>query len=351
MPKARTKKKARKKPARKKKARKKPARKKKARKKPARKKKARKKAPAKRKAKAKPRKKAARPYRRGSPVRSGYANLSGPAVENKAILAKFEPYWDKIRVAAARSIKASAKGFLPSIHNEAKLLGCGAWGCVYQTADKRFALKISLDATEGPVIAKIISRKSLRLHPGVAYFRAIWQLPELFYGRWGNTQAWVILREEVKQVGWKTGRGTVKQDYRKTLKSLQELPEVAGHLIDAHEQAAYCPTDPECQRFEKQSEADWLKLLDGLKGDALNVGKFLKEAYKRGLFMGDVHEGNVGLRAHDLREFGVKPHRKMVVADVGDEDQPILTTDQYPRVRMLKNPAEVEYWARRIPVL
>jgi hypothetical protein len=333
--------KKRKAPARKKKAAKKKVAKRKAKKAPARKKAApRKKAPAKK-----------RPYRRGSPVRSGYANLSGPAVENKAILTKFEPYWDKIRTAAARSIKAPARGFLPSIHNEAKLLGCGAWGCVYQTADKRFALKISLDATEGPVIAKIISRKSLRLHPGVTYFRAIWQLPELFYGKWGNTQAWVILREEVKQVDWKTSRGAVKKDYRKILKSLQALPEVAGHLIDAREQAAYCPTDPECHRFEKQSEVDWLKLLDGLKGDAVDVGKFLKEAYKRGLFMGDVHEGNVGYRVHDLREFGVKRHKKMVVADVGDEDQPIMTEDSYPKVRVIKNPAEVAYWASQIPVL
>jgi hypothetical protein len=59
------------------------------------------------------------------------SRLSGPAVEDKGLLELVGPFWSKIKSVSARSLKRSARTFLPKDPlNESTVLGCGAWGCV-----------------------------------------------------------------------------------------------------------------------------------------------------------------------------------------------------------------------------
>ena len=207
-----------------------------------------------------------------------------------------------------------------------------------------------MDETEGPIISKLISKRSLRTHPGLVYFRAVWQLPEQDYNEFGHTKVWVILREEINEVDWDNDRGGTKRKYLRIASNLEELPTVASLLVGAASDLEVCKT-VECVEEYNHRKEEYLEYADDLKGDAAHVGSLLRAALKHGILLGDVHEGNVGFRRHSLKEYGVKGHRKMVVMDVGDEGQPIMVDGTYPRVKVVANPDWLSYWASKIPVL
>lgn len=292
------------------------------------------------------------------------SRLSGPAVEDKHLLEVFEPYWGKIRGVAARSLGRSVRGFLPDIRDDSKLLGCGAWGCVWRTSDRRFALKVSLDATEGPIIAQIMARRNLRLSPGCVYYHKIWKLPELVKtNTYGYAPAYVILREEVKKIEWVDGDGDIRHKYLKIHDSLEDLPEACCGLVQARCDLEWCKT-VECAEAYTDAEREFMNYVFDLRTtEARHVGTFMAQAYAAGILLGDVHPGNVGIRTHGLRDFGVPGHRKMVITDVGDEGQAICSEDQHPRIRTVKNmpaaaglchprdPRVMNYWVSQIPTL
>jgi hypothetical protein len=288
------------------------------------------------------------------------SRLSGPAVEDKGLLEVADPLWSKIRTVAARSLKRSARAFLPKDpRDESKILGCGAWGCVWQTSDKRFALKVSLDATEGPIIAQIMAKKALHFNPGCAYYHRIWRFPELVYtNTYGMAPAYVILREEVGRVHWLDENGDVRSKYQRIHADLEDLPDAACDLVRARADLEFCKTVKCADDYAKAERAFMEYVVDLRATKARHVGTFMAEAYEHGVLLGDIHPGNVGVRKHNLTKFGVKGAKgTMVISDVGDEGQAVCPTDQHPKVRILNNPyhprhpSNLSYWINRIPVL
>lgn len=303
------------------------------------------------------------------------SHLSGPAVEDKGLIEVTEPFWQRIRAAAARSLGRSARGFLPGdVRVEKGLLGCGAWGCVWQTSDKRFALKVTLDATEGPIVAQIMGKRALRLNSGCVYYHRIWQLPDLIWtAAYGYAPAYVILREEVGRIGWLNENGDVRRKYVKIHQGLEALPDASCDLVRARSDLDYCRT-VRCANDYIAAERAFMEYVVDLRStSARHVGTFMAQAYEHGVLLGDVHPGNVGMRRHNLRKFGVPVSKTMVVADVGDEGQPVCVEGDHPRVRVLKNrgrgyvpaglvtihwrpyhprhPENMGYWSSRVPVL
>jgi hypothetical protein len=287
------------------------------------------------------------------------SRLSGPAVEDKGLLEIVAPYWRRINTKASAALKRSARGFLPADPaDEEDVLGCGAWGCVWQTADKRFVIKVSLDATEGPIIAQIMSQKSLRLNPGCVYYRAIWQLPDLVWtNQFGHAPVWVILREEAGRIDWTNERGDIRRKYMKIHADLEDLPDAACELVNTRADLEFCKT-VECAYAYTDAERAFMEYVIDLRTtEARHVGSFMADAYAAGILLGDVHPGNVGRRKHNLKAFGVKGHRQMVVTDVGDQGQPICDRDKHPKIRTMKNPYHprnagvMAYWASQVPIL
>jgi hypothetical protein len=287
-------------------------------------------------------------------------SLYGPVLD-KGLLEQLESVWGRIGKAAARSIKRKAKGFLPDLEDEDQVLGCGAWGCVWKTRDKRFVLKCSLDATEGPTVAHVMSSRKLRLHPGVAYYRSLWQLPELVWvDELGFTPIWVALREEAACHRCWTADGEPPKRLEKVHDILEAVPEFGDDLT-----AALCEEDEEPDEDDnveqrKHYEGLFMDLLGDLKRTpAKYIGQFMAEAYKlKDLVLGDVHYGNIGFRRHDLSEFKVPRHKLLIAIDIGDQAQPVSGEDTYPHVKKInppprcpKNPEYLRYWQDRIPVL
>lgn len=260
-------------------------------------------------------------------------------------------HWTSIRKACARSLKKKATGFLPDEPTQKLALGCGFWGCVWQAADKRFVVKASLDATEGPHVA--LAMKLFQKHPGLAYYHRLWRLPErVWTDEFGYTYVWIMLREEVdfqKQYS-RTKRNKPARGYQRVYNVLEEIPDCCSCLVFARVDAER-GCDPETYQ---ESQHELLELTASLKSTpGVYVGKLIADAWrKHGVLLGDVHYDNVGTRIHNLSAFGVKNHRKLVVTDLGDWGQSPITTDRFPSVKVLPNPVG---WygqvAERIPVL
>lgn len=93
-------------------------------------------------------------------------------------------------------------------------LGCGHFGCAWalgnmdpgwnsQASGRGFmytgrVLKISVDPTEGPVIAAIMKTGLDKKLDGLARWEGVWRIPSYIGTRAGRDIGWVIIREEVR---------------------------------------------------------------------------------------------------------------------------------------------------------
>jgi len=233
-----------------------------------------------------------------------------------------EESWPQIERTAARSLKAAAQGFLPETPKARRcMLGMGSYGCVWQTADPRFVLKASFDATEGPIVSTLV--KKFRFHPGLVYFHGIWRLPDLVWtNEFGYTPIWIFLREEVN-----VGVNTVK--VRGMRADMSHAADIATSFCAALASGESKDVMAECRREFLEA----VKLFDEPPGK--KVAQLIRDALKKGIVLGDTHGGNVGLRCHDLSKFGVQKHRQFVVTDVGDPGQAPLTVDRHPKIKSI----------------
>lgn len=266
--------------------------------------------------------------------------MSRLSARKLGIMEFLEPYWPRIRRAVGRVLKIPASKVLPAKYRGEEL-GCGAFGCVWQTADARFVVKATLDATEGGLIASIMADPKLRKHPGVAYYRALWQLPDYVWtDRFGSTPIYVMIREEA-DVDSTYGRAhKPAKTLKKVYNVLEEYPDLASDLVFRISDCLELGTE-ECFLAQEELEEEIDGLLTRLqKTKGKRVGEFLEAAYKskRKLLLGDIHYDNVGFRRHNLREFGVPRHKDLIVTDLGDIGQPPITEDKHPRIKILNNP-------------
>lgn len=245
------------------------------------------------------------------------------------------PFWSLIEKTCARALKKTRRDFLPA-DPRAGYLGCGAFGCVWPTADRRFVVKASIDATEGPHVALVM--KHFRKHPGVAYYHRLWKLPgRIWTNSFGFTPVWIMLREEVDVTAQYSKSGGAARGYKKVESILDSIIECCSCLVyarSAHNQGT-CTMDD-----VKKQEQKFDKVLRGLgKTPGAHVGRLIKDAYyEHSVLLGDAHFDNVGQRRHKLPEWKIMGHKKLVVTDLGNMNAPPITSDRYPAVAVMKNP-------------
>lgn len=283
-------------------------------------------------------------------------NLKKEPAVRRGLLDHVAPYWRKIEKACAQSLSTKAKGFLPPRPDD-EVLGCGFWGCVIPTADERFVLKLTMDATEGPHVAIAMSR--FQLDPGIAYFRRLWQLPGRYWtDEQGRSRIYVILRENtnVESIWKRTGRKKgPARGYARVFEGLEALPECCSCLYRSttYSRRGLCPPD-DVKKAEKDLAAILKKVgrtAHGKPSKGRYVADLIASAYRHhNVLLGDVHYANVGLRVHDLSRWKVPFHHDLVVTDLGDLGQAIRVRGSYPAIKTLQNPA-MEQLAERIPTL
>lgn len=271
------------------------------------------------------------------------------------------PYWPKLEKICAKSLGRSSKNFLGDIKRP---LGFGYWGTVWPTADPKFVLKATIDNTEGPHVALVISKPKLRLHPGMAYFRMVRQSAEDFYDDdQGYSSIYFILREAVS-MDFRDRRGKPKRGYKRVYDALEAIPECCACLYEAidAELSGSSGTPGELARCRKEAEKEFYSLTKKLnKTPGQYVGDLLRYAYQRQrIMLGDVHFENVGQRCHNLkRKYRVPAHKKLVVTDLGDpgKDNPAIDYDAIDIQPFSMNPFRgLPQWyreqlAQRIPII
>lgn len=267
-----------------------------------------------------------------------------PAIQ-RGLLEQIKPFWPKISRACTQSLGRKDGKFLPD-PTKKTVLGCGFWGCVWPTADKRFVLKATLDSTEGPHVSLAI--KLFQKHPGLAYYHRVWRLPDrVWTNEFGYTWLYLMLREEtdVRSI-WK-GNQQPNPAYKAVYNALESLPECCGCLLASRRELARGVCNG--SDVAKEEKVFYQVLAKASGGPGEYVMDLLRDAYERhDLIFGDVHFANVGLRCHDLSEFGVKRHKKLVVTDLGDFAQNPLVRGSYPEIPVIRsNPELVD----EIPVI
>lgn len=78
-----------------------------------------------------------------------------------------------------------------------QILGCGHYGCVVPIEGTDQVLKVSTDATEGPVVAAILASGLDKELEGLIQWGSVWEISE-YEGRGARARAYVIIRQAVK---------------------------------------------------------------------------------------------------------------------------------------------------------
>jgi len=230
-------------------------------------------------------------------------------------------------------------------------LGTGAWGAVYQTMAGRWVVKVTADPTEGPITSAIMSKPSLRAHPGVAYFLKIWRLaePAPFHGK--RYTIYVIVRENIKPISYYAfADDYVARRARKILVGSNTKTDM-GHRGTAFEiNTAIEKGDTraiETLGWRWDQEILELRNLYPSHMMADFMGDFFA-SFKGAL--ADVHTNNFGLREHALYDLKLpkdvieshEPASYWVLFDPGHSS---VATGSKPPLLPVKNPG------RPIPVL
>ena len=237
----------------------------------------------------------------------------------------YEVYFDQIDQAVTNTLLDAGEELIAptalDVNDEVILgvLGCGAWGCVYETQTLRseWVVKVTTDEAEGPLNWLVWEHEELRQHPGVAFMLGIWRLPEAY-------PAYLILRENIEPFRPPDPRGYSR---RKELPIARLLRELGGRANVLYQRPGSATHEG---RFLRQ--LDKLRQFDRL----VDVADFIELFYElTGIPLMDVHARNVGMRPDSDR---------LVVFDIGMSMPGKAIGEEMPR---LSNPVS---WAD-IPVL
>lgn len=161
---------------------------------------------------------------------------------------------------------------LPSYYTLDSPLGCGFWGCVYETGVDEIAVKVTGSDREGPFAQFAIGRH----HPGFVSFFDVLEIPERMAGFQAHaTRSFVIWRTKVHSIG--------------TYLSTEEEYLMLDLQVEADE------IMHEWSQFRKMPSINhYRKMLKDNRGKS-NMVEALYYYLQYGWFVYDFHQNNIGL--------------------------------------------------------
>lgn len=189
-------------------------------------------------------------------------------------------------------------------------LGCAHYGCVWELANMdpqendpeggkafqftRRVLKISVDPTEGPVIAAIMNTGLDKTLHGLVRWEGVWRIPSYIGSAAGRSTAWVIIREEIEPLSisepyamWDRG------EKFPWIRHLQSYNEKIRRYIDLktpnRKEEAYDEASKEIAALYSFSETYY-------------VAEAIEALFREGITLADIHQGNLGFRKHPTEE-------------------------------------------------
>jgi len=98
-------------------------------------------------------------------------------------------------------------------------LGCGHYGCVYETTTPGWVFKITSDPTEAEFITASMTLPEHET-PGIVKYKGVWQIPGELHKR---RPVFVLIREEAENVGGLIKASDDQQDYLKARSVMRHL--------------------------------------------------------------------------------------------------------------------------------
>jgi hypothetical protein len=254
-------------------------------------------------------------------------------------------YWKQIRNTTTANLRKSGilthKQFsLPENIYDAQLLGCGFWGCVWRCHhNPRFAIKLTFDPVEGPVVFSIINDHILRYHPGSVYYHGLWAiprqanqnhiLPKKFFDieRNDDILGYLILRENAEMVNEVCKNAISLDDSR-------EFNFIGSTLIRQKKNGN-----------GRKPRLKWKKAIERLfeHDETVVLANFILLAEERaGIIFKDLHCGNIGKRVYDFSDVFEHMHTdSLILMDPGHSH--VDHAPQLPLLDLRENPT----WQKR----
>jgi hypothetical protein len=183
-------------------------------------------------------------------------------------------------------------------------LGCGHFGCVwalanmdpgYNSAETPFkytgrVLKISVDPTEGPVVAAIMKTGLDKQLDGLARWEGVWRIPAEIGTRAGRNTGWVIIREEIRPFPMSLFFSAAGHRWNKHLHKYNEKIRKAIDLKTERNR--------EAARDEAMQEVGYL----GNYEETYYVAEAIEALARKGIILADIHTGNLGSRVNPTED-------------------------------------------------
>jgi len=169
-------------------------------------------------------------------------------------------------------------------------LGCGSWGCTYPTNEEGLVVKLTFDATEGPVCYALMKTALDKNLDGLCRVESTWRLPMAAKATsYGAPEAYVILREDVQPIeGSEYDQIERLDEMTPALSAINEYKMLAEDFVwKEHDMG----TTQHQLRFAAQQLNGYNEFRD------LHVA--LLKCMDRGITLVDTHWGNLGMRKYD----------------------------------------------------
>lgn len=180
-------------------------------------------------------------------------------------------------------------------------LGCGHYGCVWALANEdpgynsietpfRYTgrvLKISVDPTEGPVVAAIMKTGLDKKLDGLVRWEGVWRIPSYIGTSAGRDTGWVIIREEVRPF---TGMFRINTPWDRYLEKYNHAIRRAIDLKTPYKKA------------EAQKEADSAVAALSRFNETYYMAQAIDELSQQGITLADIHQGNLGHRVNPTED-------------------------------------------------
>ncbi len=204
------------------------------------------------------------------------------------------------------------------------LLGCGHWGCVFDTDDPRWAVKITVDPTEGALVqATLETREELeggdgtgpsQVLDGIVFYKGLYDGGTVEAFRQLYT-VYVIVREKIEPIDWESTHSLKWLVPRISIReSMLNLKLLADIMRTAQRRLFAQSTRKKRELYVRYIEAaEAIKKLPYLRRTLIEL------ATDYGVLLTDIHAENVGRSVVDwsdkIRKY--RPKGTVIIFDLG----------------------------------
>ena len=212
------------------------------------------------------------------------------------------------------------------IDEQYDVLGCGSYGCAMSIGDDR-VLKLTSDPDEVQASHTIVGRKLEHVAEMYgAYF--LGDIRVFNHQTRMDHRVGAIVLEEMDEVGFYVAhhlQGIHEKTYREVINDVKDQYEVWPHELEA------ISRESARQRLKRASEAIIHALDERKNEEHRSIARGVAELYRLGVYVVDVHPGNVGYRIVGTR----------IVNKIFDLGVSSVPEESAKKVAVLQNPSRV----------